>query len=629
MPGIDARGRPAIAEATDSREFAVQCYCRAVRRTVPCAAALAATLAGSSPAQAALERYALSMFHFNVQYVAGGLVGFPGYLGELRPEQVEDLIVTESLAPVLEMYAAHPTWGANIEMQGYLLDVLASRHPETFALLRDLALSGQIEVVSFHYSDQFFVAFPQIDWERSQALTEATFAAHDVPLGRAVFCQEGQSGMGLAQRMAERDYQTMVWPKNLWIAQHGDFAAAPLYRFGDVNLVAGAQGASYDDGELQIETTWTFFDDGELLATNDWNPYFPEFFVHTPAAVAEYEAGLEALDMDGWVISTVSDYVDAIADRVEIVDAPPLLDGTWQPGSTNGVAKWMGDRSVWLLGGAPADRDNHVRTLHYAAHRELVAAEAAAAVAGLDARAELDAAWRLLAMGEVSDSSGINPYRGEVEYGLAHGAEVLRIARGVIERAKTAAGLGTATIDPAGVTMVEGAAEPFVGEPVDAGPIEVVATAEDAARAIDVRWERIAAGHHRVWVEFGPGDPEQLLPAVAATFTGELVDELVTTLALVDDAPAVFSRADFTFGEFKLALPLGVVSVAPGVFVIKDTGHVHLAAGVRRDSGDVTFRDETQQIEEGVTWGFHVFEGGADDAVALARRINGERQVVR
>jgi hypothetical protein len=593
--------------------------------------ALAIFLAVPGDVQAGVpvpERYALSMFHFNVQYVAGGLVGYPGYSGELRPEEVEDSIVVQSLAPVLELYAAHPSWGANIEMQGYLLDVLAARHPDTFELLRDLAISGQIEVVSFHYSDQLFIAYPQSDWERSQALTAATFEAHDVPLGTSVFCQEGQAGMAMADRMAERGYQTMVWPKNLWNTQHGDFAAAPLYRFGDVELVVGAQGASYDDGTLQIETTWTYFDDGELLATGDWNPYFPELFLIDAEALAEYEGNLSALEDEGYVITTVRDYADAIRDRVELADPPPLFDGTWQPGSTNGVAKWLGDRSLWLIGGPPSDRDNHVRSLGYLAHRELVAAEAAALLAELDVRAELDAAWRLLALAEVTDASGINPYRGEVEYGIAHASEVLRIARGVIERAKDTLGLDEASIDPEAGTMVASAGDPFAGEPAEAAA-ELTVTTADPTRETSTEWERIAEGHHRVRVHIGAGDPGANTPDVAVTFTGELVDELVTTLALADDAPYSFSRADFAFGQWGMALPLGLISLGPDRYLIKDTGFVHLVATVATASGDVTFSDQTQAADEGSTWVFHVFEGSADEAVALARHINSLRELVR
>ena len=55
----------------------------------------------------------------------------------------------------------------------------------------------------------------------------------------------------------------------------------------------------------------------------------------------------------GDLIGTVADYADAIRDRVTLQDAPPLFDGTWQPGSTNGVSKWLGDRSIWALGGPP------------------------------------------------------------------------------------------------------------------------------------------------------------------------------------------------------------------------------------------------------------------------------------
>src|SRR5688572_1044660 len=356
--------------------------------------AVAVAIAGA-PRPAAAERYALSMFHYNVQYVAGGLVGFPGWQGEMRPEEVEDRIVTESLHPVLELYAAHPTWGVDIELQGYLLDVLAARHPDTLELLRDLALSGQAEVVSFHYSDQLFIAYPEVDWLRSQALTAATFAAHDIPLGTSVFCQEGQSTAAMASHMRALGYTTMVWPKNLWIEQHGDFLPAPLYGFGDVSLVVGALGVLYEDGPTQIEAQWTFFDDGELLATGDWNPYFPEQFVIDQEALDAYEAELMAREAEGFIIATVQDYVAAVSAEVEPVAPPPLLDGTWQPGSTDGVAKWMGDRSLWAVGGGPHDRDNHVRTLGYVAHRELAAAETAAAVTRIDARAQLDAAWRL------------------------------------------------------------------------------------------------------------------------------------------------------------------------------------------------------------------------------------------
>ena len=65
----------------------------------------------------------------------------------------------------------------------------------------------QVEVVSFHYSDQLFLANAVEDWSRSADLTRATFAKWGVPLGKAVFCQEGQAGMGMAAAICRQRRQ--------------------------------------------------------------------------------------------------------------------------------------------------------------------------------------------------------------------------------------------------------------------------------------------------------------------------------------------------------------------------------------------------------------------------------------
>src|SRR5262245_11722034 len=119
------------------------------RRHAIAAFAMAPLLLTTTPARAATSRFALSMLHFNVQYVAGGLVGFlalPNPATDLNAEQVEDAIVRESFEPVLDLFLAHPTWGVDIELQGYMLDVLAARHPKVLDKLRTLAVTGQIEV---------------------------------------------------------------------------------------------------------------------------------------------------------------------------------------------------------------------------------------------------------------------------------------------------------------------------------------------------------------------------------------------------------------------------------------------------------------------------------------------------
>jgi hypothetical protein len=584
-----------------------------------CALPLLLSLASSARGQ---EKFALQLFHFNVQYVAGGTLGYslnPDPILDLDNDAIEDLIVTESFAPIVDLFDAHPTWGVDLEMQAYLLDVLAARHPEVLDKLRALAKAGRVEVVSFHYADQLYIAYPEEDWERSQDLVAATFAKHDVPLGRSVFCQEGQAGPALAARLEERGYRTMVWPKNLWSFQHGDAEALPLYQFGNVFLVQGGKGFAYDDGNVTIDVTWTFLDDGELLATGDINPYFPDIFRHHPEEVAAYEADLLALERQGYRIVTVDEYVASIGPLATPAPAtPPLLDGTWQPNSTNGVKKWLGGRGVW----GAQERDNHVRTLGATAHRELVAAETVASAAGLDARERLDDAWRLLFLGQVSDASGINPFRGEVLYGLSHFTEALRIAREVEREGKAALGLGTMLVDPAGGTASEGSDAGLRGPATDP-PLELLVDGGD--RQVSQSWELLEPGHWRVAIDFGPGE----FTNAAVTFPGEVEDTLALGAALADGVPLDITRADFTFESFHFALPTGWIGLGGGRFVVKDMGAVHLAAEVVRDSGDVTFGDETMAVEDAQHWVFHVFDGTAADAAKLAQTINATRRLVR
>lgn len=589
------------------------------------AALLALLASGVCSAQAAPRRYALALFHFNVQYVAGGMVGFwpqPDPATDLNAEQIEDAIVVESFEPVLDLYLAHPSWGVDLEMQAYMLDVIGERHPGVLDKLRTLARRGQAEVVSFHYGDQLFLAYPPEDWERSADLVRATFARWDVPLSTTVFCQEGQAGPGLARGMADKGWDTLVWPKNLWSFQH-PATPDPIYRLGAVRMIP-SQGLHFSAGGDDWDVQWTFLDDGELLATGDVDPYFPAQFKKNPAALSEYEQKLEGLEAQGYAISTVKGYVDALEAAVgEPQPAPALLDGTWQPSSTDGIQRWLGGKGLW----GDDERDNDVRTRLALAHRELVAAETLADQAGLDARADLDGAWRLLALGEVSDTTGINPFRGEVEYGLAYAAEVLRVARDVIDRGRAKLGAEQVLIDAAAGTVTPAPMAPAAPEPESQPPLAVTAT--QGAAALTPTWSRIEDGHWIVRVDF-PASDDAADRARAVTFPGQN-QRLLYTPALLDEIVSL-PRADFSFGDYVLALQNGLVGVGPepGVyFAIKDQAFVHVGARIVRKSGDVEFADDTAPVGEATSWVFHVVDQRVRDALEVARHLNVKPVVYR
>lgn len=581
------------------------------------AAALAAFIVAPRTANADAKKFALAMPHFNIQYVAGGMIGFwptPDPRLDLNAEQEEDLIIVESFEPLLDLFAAHPTWATNVEMQGYMLDVIAARHPTVLAKLKDLSSKGQIEVVSFHYSDQLFLAHAPDDLVRSADLNAATFARVGIPVGAPVFCQEGQAGVGMAAVMKTHGESVMVWPKNQWSYQHGDAQpTAPLYKFGDA-VMTTTHGGSWDLGAGNtVQVSWTFVDDGELLMTGGRSPYTPDVFQKSGKAYTDYEKQLSDLEAAGFAITTVSKFAEQVKPLQTPPDPPPLLDGTWQPSSTDGVHKWLGG------GGLHRDdeRDDEVHSLAAIAHRELVAAETIAAKAGIDAKDDLAAAWRLLALGEVSDASGINPFRGEVEYGLAHCAEALRIARATIARGKQAIGGKSVSIDPVASSVTIDPQPAPVATSLSPAPMTLTTDA-GGDRQVDVAWSKLG-DQSIATVRFGLGTTSGY--AISVTIPGAAGIDVGYTPALTS-TPMHIPRSAFVWDHAMLALHDGLLAIGDGKWLLADQAYVHVAASIDKTSGDVVFQDETANPNETIVWVFHFFDGDDAAAAAAAAALN-------
>lgn len=577
--------------------------------------------------QAATHRYALSLFHFNIQYVAGGLIGLfpkPCPLWDLSAEEVEDSIVVESFEPILDLFLEHPQWGTDLEMQAYFLEVLEERHPQVLEKLQTLSLSGQVDVVSFHYADQLFLAYPRTDLERSLQRTHEVFAAYGIPLSRSVFCQEGQASPAMPPVMEEWGYEYMVWPKNLYRYQHGKpDPVMPFYEFGNLWMVLGPESVDYTFEEEEIQVQWTFLDDGELLATNDWDPYFPPFFRHDPAAVTEYEEKLIALENQGYKITTVGGYMDELLDmNIPASDPGPLLEGTWQPDSTNGIFRWMGGSGLF----AHKERDNYVRTLCAVGHRELLAAETMALARKSKGRSEkafseaVREGWRLLSLAQVSDATGINPFRGEVDYGIAHASEALRIARDLIEQGKKDLGYPWVVIDTLSKEVLPGKAPALQENPVLEDPITVRIEAE--GRETSKIWKQV--GHdptvYRLDLNFSPG-LGHTSRTLRATFPGD-PDRIIYCPSLQEETPVERNRQDFVWEHFVLPLPNGLIYLEGNRALVKDTAMVHVGAFVYADRPDICFEDKTAPEKKPVTWTFYLLEAERDEAVSFANRLN-------
>lgn len=100
-----------------------------------------------------MDLYVVALLHFNLQYVAGGMEGtFADW--PCDEQSIEDQIIIESFEPILDLMLEHPDWSIDLELQGYMVEVMADRHPPVLDKLHTLAHGGQVELVSWHYSAQ-------------------------------------------------------------------------------------------------------------------------------------------------------------------------------------------------------------------------------------------------------------------------------------------------------------------------------------------------------------------------------------------------------------------------------------------------------------------------------------------
>jgi hypothetical protein len=600
-------------------------------------------------------RWSLSMFHYNVQYVAGGTEGFaeialgsPALAAQIDVDEagIEDLIIAESLAPVVALLERNPDFALTFEMQGYMIDVIAARFPRLLERMRALIDEGRLEIASIHWSDQFFLAFGREDMDRSWAMTQASFEAADIPLSRVVFTQEGQFGEGFAEWLREnRPDAVMVMARNLQGFYQRDLADQPLFDLDGLRVILPRSSGNDD-----IYKEFNFFDDGELLATGDLNPYVGRAFVRNLGAIRGYEEELRCATHRGIRVGLISDYVDALAETdFEPPAMPPFLDGTWQPGSTRGPLRWMGG-----AGGLSPEHeaDNDVLTACVAARHQVLALQT---LTEDGPRAELsealDEAWRELLWGEVSDARGVNPWWGEVQYGLEHCGNAHAVAAAALEAERVRRGEERLVIDTREGTVTTGPApaDPLEGtEVLETGPI-AVGTSSSAVRAIETTWRRaVGASDDDPWIldivfrpnEFGVeryatcmegrddserwdcfGDPRAISvtvprtpglmgyrPALSERIVRYTEDDFVLSPDATNDA-AWTTAAD------------GLIVLGDTSFFVKDVTRNHLAVGFPAtvNNDRLFLRDETVQLHREVHWRFW-YTTSEETAIELAER---------
>ena len=587
------------------------------------------------PGPEAPDKFALSMYHFNLQYVAGGLTGIidnPDM--EFNEEEIEDRIIVESFEPILDVLLDHPAWGFDLEMQGYMLEVISVRHPEILTKMIGLVKAGQIHIDSFHYSDQLWTAHPLPSMLKSFEMNDEVFDSLCLPMGRAVFTQEGQYGLGLAHQIKDSGRVGLV-AINLFKYFHDPPGAVELmYDSDGTRVLVVGRDATGSAGGKEIQVTWHFFDDGELATTGGANPYFGKAFAYDASYTAAWVEELEDMEAAGWRIATVADYVDHVESYgFDAPELPSVPDGAWQPADTVNVQRWMG-----LAGNfAEDENDNGVLTAVTRSRFMLQAADALAAEAavsgaiGDDIAGDLAAGWQHQLLAEVSDSTGWNPWKGEVEYSLGHADEALvrgyEVAVDLLEGAAFPRRVDTGSDDspPVSYRVEPGGVIALVAECEEAAaPVEPVVTAE--GREVSQTWCVLGGGQHLLHIDFAVGGTPDSIVRVEFPRFGDTLSyvpalmEEEAYVATVDVSTVVGQEGA---PDLALALANGLIGLGGDRWLVKVNVLIHLAALLPAKEQVVVFLDETSPVDKEFRWSyFYLEDATVEEAVEFANRVN-------
>ncbi len=364
-----------------------------------------------------MKKVSLGIFHYNAQYVAGR-----------RDSYWKQTLA--SLIPQLKFHKHHPNWKCNLEISGHHLLFLERHFPSVLNVLRKLNNAGTIDMVTVHYSDQIYMAYPKRDLVESIKICDEIYAKLGLVKSPVWFGQENFFGEGITRVMQENGYRVALVNRSQYSYFHSQQPKAAYYRFKEPGidvLLGGTNGQ-----ENVVQQNWNFWGDGEL-AFAQANIYFPGYGP-SPKKYAERVARYKKQEADGVEFLTVTEYIDwCKKERLPPAELLPILDGSWNHFQYGGTYLWMGTSRF------PFERDGDVRSLTYQSRTKLLAAEGLVTVAkqaGIDVGTEmrnLRVAWKHQLLAEVSDSTGQTPVKIEVVYSLVEARRTLALAERIIQ----------------------------------------------------------------------------------------------------------------------------------------------------------------------------------------------------
>ena len=542
----------------------------------------------------AQEKFAIGMFHFNLQYVAGDY-------------KIESKIIRNSVYPVLQFFEKNPQFKSDIEIQGYAIETFAGEHPEVLALLKKLVNRGQIELVIAHYSDQFFIAYPALDLQKSIEISDQILADHGIKRSRVFFGQEIQWTPAYASVLKDK-YDLVVTSSD----PHGHYRGKTLplvnVTYGNDHIL-GLIGA----GENKLDgLTWNFafLDDGEVFNTLDYNSDFNI----VPEQEKKSIDNFKRLQKEGYKFVTMTELANKIKNLkgYKIPDYPFVPEGTWNM-SVCGPFMWMGRQRTGI------EKDGLTRAASYKLRGVVLLVEKLvdyAASKGLDVsklRKMVLEAWKHLLLSEVSDSSGWSPLLVEVQYTDNEVANAELILQEVLKSLKVLIPMDEKSYQ---VDTKTGKVEPLnisksSSNQVGVLPVPFAVRAEKSVSSvrqinenlysIEIKGERPADGAVEIIFD---------TPATGLFYSAGSGEEIAVEIPTdLKNDPA------FTLSN-------GFVYLNNGYSLIKDCSVEHIAATWKMKEQKLVFREELNPNNPEMNMRFYLVKGSAIDGLKFANRLN-------
>ncbi len=354
------------------------------------------------------QKYTMALYHFNVQFVSGSTT-------------IENRIIEKSFYPLLKMYERHSTWRCNIELSGYMLEILYHKYPQLLDLLKNLVNEGQIELIVSHYSEQLLVAYPRTDMAKSIEISDNILDSSGLVRSGVFFAQESQWTPGYAGLLNSYDYNTVVVSSDPWYYYLPNRMKmnSPLFYLEDNS----SQSLDSDkrllnvllhkkDGLVNgIDYHWAYASDGETANTFAYENNFR----YDSSKEQNHEKKLTKIETEYHFVF-ISEFVAMLREKnVEREKIPVIPEATWKMRKNEGVWLWMGNNS------ARYEDDAFIRAYTYRARQKALVAESllkitrAKAIDVSDEERMLLNIWKQILLAEVSDSTGWFPWEIEVK----------------------------------------------------------------------------------------------------------------------------------------------------------------------------------------------------------------------